>query len=64
MRKAALGRVVSEETRAKLKDASLGRKLLMSTILKIRSYRHTEEAIIKIRWAVPLGEIKNLYLFR
>jgi len=49
MRKAALGRVFSEETKAKLKDASLGRKLRLSTILKLRSYRHTEEAIIKIR---------------
>lgn len=51
MSERALGRVVSKETRDKISEATRCRMLLESTRLKIRSYRHTEEAKNKIRLA-------------
>jgi hypothetical protein len=51
MSEKALGRVVSKETRNKMSEAAKGRKLSETTIAKIRSYKHTEEAKIKIKLA-------------
>jgi len=49
MSEKALGRVFSKETLEKMSKAGKGRKLLKSTILKIKSYRHTEEAKKKLK---------------
>ena len=48
MSERALGRLVSEEIRLKRSEALTGRKLSESAKEKIRSYRHTEEAKLRI----------------
>jgi hypothetical protein len=43
------GRIISEETREKLRQANLGKKHANAAKEKCRAYRHTPEAIEKIR---------------
>ena len=57
MSEKALGRVVSKETRNKMSEAAKGRKLSQTTITKIKSYKHTEEAKIKIKMAASIRAI-------
>ena len=49
----ALGRFVSEETRLKKNEALSGSSLSESSKEKIRSYRHTKQAKLKISLANP-----------
>lgn len=51
--KSTLGRLVSKETRLKRSEALSGRKLSESTKEKIRSYKHSEEAKVKIGLGNP-----------
>ena len=53
MSELALGRFVSEETRIKNSEALRGRILSESTKEKIRSYKHTEEAKLRISLGNP-----------
>ena len=53
MSERASGRIVSTETRIKNSEALKGRKLPESTKEKIRSYRHTEEAKLRIGLSNP-----------
>lgn len=54
----ARGKIVSEETREKLRQINLGNKHSDETKAKCRAYRHTPEAREKIRQA-GLGRIKS-----
>lgn len=53
MSESALGRVVSKEARLNLGEALSGRKLSESTKEEIRSYKHTEEAKLRISLGNP-----------
>lgn len=53
MSELALGRVISEEARLNLSEALSGRKLSESTKEKIRSYKHTEQAKLRISLGNP-----------
>ena len=53
MSERALGRIVSEETRLKMSEALRGRKLSESTKEKIRRYKHTQEAKLRIGLGNP-----------
>lgn len=53
MSELALGRIVSEEARLNKSEALRGRQLSESTKEKIRSYKHTEEAKLKISLGNP-----------
>jgi group I intron endonuclease len=53
MSERALGRIVSEETRLKKSEALRGRKLSESTKEKIRRYKHTQEAKLRIGLGNP-----------
>lgn len=53
MSEAALGRFVSEEARLNRSEALSGRSLSESTKEKIRNYKHTEEAKLRISLGNP-----------
>ena len=53
MSEVALGRLFSKETRKKISEAIRGRILSDSTKQKIRSYKHTEQAKLKISLGNP-----------